>query len=227
MKREINIGTWKRKDHFEFFSRFEEPFYGVTVKIDCTAAHQYAKENQQSFFLTYLYLALKAANQIEEFRYRIVADKVFIYDQVNVASTVDRPDGTFGFSYVNYQQDQALFTADAIQVMERVRQGSGLKMADPDDHVIHFSALPWIDFTSLSHARSFSVSDSSPKISFGKYTDENGVKTMPVSIHVNHALVDGYHVGQFVAGFQKLMNQVGLADDFFLQQNLTPIVQTP
>jgi chloramphenicol O-acetyltransferase type A len=30
--------------------------------------------------------------------------------------------------------------------------------------VIHFSAIPWLDFTSLSHARSYTFPDSCPKI---------------------------------------------------------------
>jgi chloramphenicol O-acetyltransferase type A len=38
-------------------------------------------------------------------------------------------------------------------------------------------------------------------------TEQNGVKTMPVSIHVHHGLMDGYHVGLFVDEFQRLMNQ--------------------
>ncbi len=38
-------------------------------------------------------------------------------------------------------------------------------------------------------------------------TDVDGKKSMPVAIHVNHALMDGYHVSLFVDEFQKLMNQ--------------------
>ncbi|MDN3724202.1 CatA-like O-acetyltransferase [Aequorivita sp. SDUM287046] len=72
---------------------------------------------------------------------------------------------------------------------------------------IHFSAIPWIDFTSISHARSFSHPDSCPKISFGKMTETNGRKSMPISIHGHHALMDGYHVGQFIDQFQKLMSE--------------------
>jgi chloramphenicol O-acetyltransferase type A len=73
--------------------------------------------------------------------------------------------------------------------------------------VIHFSSLPWIKFTSISHARSFSFPDSCPKISFGKISEVNGVKVMPVSIHVHHALMDGIHVGQFIEGFQKQLDK--------------------
>jgi chloramphenicol O-acetyltransferase type A len=37
-------------------------------------------------------------------------------------------------------------------------------------------------------------------------TEENGKRSMPVSVHVHHGLTDGYHVGLFVNKFQKLMN---------------------
>ena len=58
----------------------------------------------------------------------------------------------------------------------------------------------------FSHARSFTFPDSCPKISFGKMMIENGKKTMSMSVHVHHGLIDGYHVGQFVNLFQELMN---------------------
>ena len=53
MKEKIDINTWIRKDHFEFFNTFEEPFFGVTVDVDCTATYQEAKEKGISFFLLY------------------------------------------------------------------------------------------------------------------------------------------------------------------------------
>jgi chloramphenicol O-acetyltransferase type A len=52
----------------------------------------------------------------------------------------------------------------------------------------------------------FSVDDSCPKISFGKMTNHNGKRTMPVSIHVHHALVDGLHLGQYIDCLQGLLN---------------------
>jgi chloramphenicol O-acetyltransferase len=43
--------------------------------------------------------------------------------------------------------------------------------------------------------------------SFGKMKiNENGKKTMPMSIHVHHGLVDGLHLGQFVDYFQEIIN---------------------
>ena len=51
----LDIDNWKRKDHFHFFRQFEEPFFGVTVNVDCTNAYNTAKSNGISFFLYYLY----------------------------------------------------------------------------------------------------------------------------------------------------------------------------
>ena len=206
MKTPIDIATWIRKDHYEFFTKFEEPFFGITANIDCTIAYRHAKDHKQSFYLYYLYRALKAANTIENFRYRIADKKVYLYNVINASPTVNRPDNTFGFSYIDFNEDEALFYKQAKQITEEVKHSIGLVPAVSGENVIHFSALPWIDFTSISHARSFSFPDSSPKISFGMMTEENGKRKMPVSVHVHHALADGYHVGLFYNKFQELMN---------------------
>jgi chloramphenicol O-acetyltransferase type A len=206
MKTAIDINSWVRKDHYRFFSQFEEPFFGVTVSIDCTAAYQHAKERRISFFQYYLYRALQAANAIENFRYRIIDKEVYLFNEVHASPTVPRPDGTFGFSYIDYTNDEELFYLNATRRIEAVKLESGLIPAVSGENVIHFSALPWLNFTSVSHARCFSFADSCPKITFGKITDENGKKLLPVAVHVHHALADGYHVGLFVEQFQSLMN---------------------
>ncbi|MDR6943298.1 chloramphenicol acetyltransferase [Mucilaginibacter pocheonensis] len=206
MKHKLNIDTWVRKEHFNFFKNFEEPFYGVVVNIDCTAAYRFAKNNGVSFFLYYLHKSLSAANNIEPFKYRIYGDDVFVYDQINAGPTIGRDNGTFGFSYIDFHPSFEDFETGAKKEIERVQSTTTLFAPKLDDDIIHFSSLPWINFTSLSHARSFSFPDSCPKISFGKMTENDGKLTMPVSVHVHHALIDGLHVGQFIDQFQELMN---------------------
>lgn len=205
MKRYLDINTWQRKDHFHFFKQFDEPFFGVTVKIDCTAAFKFAKENKLSFFLYYMYQSLKAANEIEAFRYRIQDGQVVIHNQVNASPTINRPTGTFGFAYMDFNLDEKTFYKNALEIIEDVRKTEGLVPATSGENVIHYSVLPWLDFTSISHARCYSFNDSCPKISFGKMTEQDGRISMNVSIHVHHALMDGYEVGLFVERFQQLM----------------------
>ena len=206
MKKKLDVNAWERKAHFDFFSLFDEPFFGVTVRIDCTKAQHLAQEKGQSFFLYYLYRALQACQDVEPFRYRIEAGEVFVYDEVHASPTISRPNGTFGFSYMTYFPDETRFIEEAQQEIDRIQQSTDLIPAVSGENVIHFSAIPWLDFTSISHARSFSFPDSSPKISFGKITEDGHLKSMPVSIHVHHGLMDAFHIGLWVDSFQEKLN---------------------
>jgi chloramphenicol O-acetyltransferase type A len=207
MKQLLDLDTWARKEHFNFFRRFEEPFFGVTTDIDCTTAFNKAKASGDSFFLSYLHKSLAAANEVVPFRYRIAGDEVWVYDQVHASPTINRPDGTFGFAYMNFYEDAVAFEASSKAEIERVRRSTGLIPAVSGENVIHYSSLPWINFTAVSHARSFSFKDSCPKITFGKVKEVGEQKMMPVSVHVHHALMDGFHVAQFLDGFQRRMEE--------------------
>ena len=208
MKQKINLETWNRKEHFNFFNQMEEPFFGVTTSIDCTNGYEKAKQMGVSFFTYYLHKTLVAVNQIENFRYRIHENEIYSFDKINASSTVLRDDTTFGFSLMEYDADLNVFSKKVVLEIERVKNTTGLFTREfSSDNLIHFSTLPWINFTSFSHARSFTLPDSCPKISFGKLMNENNKKSMALSIHVHHGLMDGFHVGQFLELFQSLMNE--------------------
>ena len=207
MKQKLDLTTWNRKEHFLFFKQMEEPFYGITTSIDCTKAYAKAKELGVTFFSYYLHKTLSAVNAIENFRYRIIEDEVYVFDVIDASATVMREDTTFGFSYMPFTEEIIGFAKTVQTEIERIQSTTGVFTREYPENLIHFSALPWINFSSLSHARSFTWHDSCPKISYGKLIDENGTKSMPVSIRVHHGLVDGYHVGLFLDALQQLMNE--------------------
>lgn len=206
MKTKIDLSTWYRKDHFNFFNNFEEPLFGATVNVDVTIAYKTAKQQGVSFFLYYLHSILQAANEVEAFKYRVEEGEVYLYDTINCSTTVARPDTTFGFSYIGYKPDFETFVVDAAKEIERVKSINGLELRPLYD-VLHISAIPWINFTGLTHARSFSFKDSMPKVSLGKVTGVDGKLLMPVSVTVHHGLADGRHVGEFIDRFQQLLNR--------------------
>jgi chloramphenicol O-acetyltransferase type A len=209
MKTLLDLENWNRKEHFAHFRQMDEPFFGATVEIDCTQAYQTAKQLNVSFFIFYLHKTLTAVNAIENFKYRIAGDKIYINDRIDASATIGREDGTFGFSLIEYNPDLTLFKENALAEIERIQNTTGLfTRSFDDDNLIHFSAIPWLNFTSLSHARSYTFPDSCPKISFGKMmTSETGKRTIAMSVHVHHGLADGLHVGQFVDYFQNEMNK--------------------
>lgn len=209
MKILLDLENWNRKEHFVHFKQMEEPFFGATVEIDCTEAYQTAKSLNASFFIYYLHKTLSAVNAIKNFKYRISGDQIYVHDRVDASATIGREDGTFGFSLIEYNPDFKIFERTALAEIERIQNTTGLfTRSFNEDNLIHFSAIPWLNFSSLSHARSYTFPDSCPKISFGKMiTLDNGKKTMAMSVHVHHGLMDGLHVGQFVDHFQELMNK--------------------
>ena len=208
MKTTLDLENWNRKEHFLFFKQMEEPFFGITTTIDCTKAYEAAKQLGTSFFVYYLHKTIVAVNAIEAFRYRIIDDAIYIYDTIDVSATIMREDTTFGFSLIEYSSHFDVFAANTFKEIERIKNTPGLFTREfKSNNLIHFSAVPWVNFTSLSHARRYAFPDSCPKISFGKMIiDDNGKKTISMSIHVHHGLMDGYHVGLFVDCFQELMN---------------------
>ena len=207
MNQKLNIETWNRKEHYLFFKQMEEPFFGLSTTIDCTIAYNKAKELNVSFFTYYLHKTLVAINEIENFRYRIINDEIIIFDTIDASSTILRADNTFGFSLLEFNANLELFSQSTKKEINRIQTTKGLFTRDFAENLIHFSALPWVNFTSFSHARSYTWPDSCPKISIGKMIEENSKKTFSLSIHVHHGLVDGFHVGQFINLFQKLMNE--------------------
>ncbi len=204
VRQSIDLVTWERRRLFEFFRAFSEPFHGVCLRVDCTETYVYAKQHGLSVFLSLMHRSLLAAHGVENFRTRIADGAVWRYDQIDGGSAVGRTNGTIGFGHYPYTADLHDFVQQASAEVERVR---GLDDLDRplSPNLIRYSTLPWLDFTSISHARNFGGDDSAPMITFGKMIEGGSRRTMPVSIHVHHGLVDGLHVAQFIENFQGLL----------------------
>jgi chloramphenicol O-acetyltransferase type A len=204
-RQQIDIETWERRALYRFFVGFSEPYHGVCIRVDCSATYHYAKAHGYSVFLSLLHRSLVAAQLVPNFRTFIDDDGAWLYSEVHGGSAVGRPNGTIGFAHYRYCERLEEFLPDATAEVKRVQQRTDLERLK-QTNLIRYSVLPWMDFTSISHARDLAKSDSAPRITFGKITEANGRRTMPVSIHVHHALCDGLHVAQFVEHFQRLLD---------------------
>ncbi|NER17635.1 CatA-like O-acetyltransferase [Spongiivirga citrea] len=206
--KKLNIDTWVRKDHFNFYKDFDKPFYGLTANVDVKIAREFCDATKNSFFIWYLHKCFTAVNEIESLKYRIDDEgEVSIHEKIGASATINRPNGTFGFSYIDYDSDFDVFQANTQQEIDRVQNSEGLVPSNGNIGTIHFSAIPWVHFTSLSHAMHSGFKDSIPKISVGKIQERDNQLLMPVSIHVHHALVDGSDIGTFYQRFQNHLNK--------------------
>jgi chloramphenicol O-acetyltransferase type A len=204
----LDVSTWSRRDLFEFFRTYENPYFNICAHIEVTKVLELLKTRPDvSAALTYHYLALRIANEIEPFRYRLRDDQVLIHDVIHGGTTVLLPNESFTFAYFDYQQEFDKFMRDAQASVNAVRTGtSAFKPLDGDDR-IHFTVLPWVSFTSFAHARNKTRAVSVPKIAFGKFIRERERTHLPVSVEVHHALMDGLHVGRFFNRFEEMVSE--------------------
>jgi chloramphenicol O-acetyltransferase type A len=195
----LDVSGWARRELFEFFVGFDKPYFNICTQLDVTNLLARLRERPDvSVSLAYHYFALRAANEIEPFRYRLRQGKVFVHDAIHGGTTVMMPSENFTLAYFDYDPNFETFMNGAQRAVKEVLSGDGAFQPDPSDDRIHFTTVPWFSFTSFSHARNWGREDSIPKIAFGKFVKESQRTLLPFSVEVHHALMDGLHVGRYV-----------------------------
>ncbi|MDV7187201.1 CatA-like O-acetyltransferase [Lutibacter sp. TH_r2] len=205
----IDLKNWERKNQFEFFKDYEDPFFNITATIDVTNLYAFCKKQNLSFFLAGLYVANQAMNQIPAFKLRFKNGDVVEFDNIHIDSTVLNDDETFSFCHFVTAPTILEFIKNSSKVIEDHRNGIVDDSQVYDLDVAHSTTIPWVSITGFKHARNGNEKEIGiPKIVFGKYYEENGRKIMPFSVEVHHALMDGVHVGLLYEKMQGFIDQL-------------------
>jgi len=134
-------------------------------------------------------------------------------DELEISCTVLNSDESFSFGEFGSNSNFDLFYQHADQQLAKIKKGyKTLKPTNNRGNEIFCSVLPWLHFTSFSHAQKQTEHDSIPRIVIGKYKTILNEIAMPVSVEVHHALVNGLHVGQYFGKLQYNFN-------YFFDQN--------
>lgn len=200
----IDMETWPRREAFTFFSGMSQPFYSVTFRLDVTRLKAYTKEHGLSFYYALVWLATKALNEVENFRYAISEGRAVLLDR-RLPSFTDLHPGAEQFHIVTMPEigdDIETFCAAAKE--RSARQKTFLDGDDTED-LIYFSCLPWVEITSVTNERDFDPDDSVPWIAWGKYAEEGGRQRLQMSLELNHRFVDGLHIGRFYEILSKMI----------------------
>lgn len=207
----LDTSRWHRREAFEYFKGFDKPYFNVCVRLDVAPLKAaVAASGCGSFNLACHFLALRLANEHEPFRYRLEGGRVRIHPEVCGGATVLRTDESFSFAYLPHQPHWPSFARDAAEVMDASRHGR--VPFDPrldESAVIHFTTLPWLHFTSFSHARNWGREDSVPKIAFGRADADGHRLWLPFSVEVHHALMDGLDLGRYVQAMEAAVAEPG------------------
>jgi chloramphenicol O-acetyltransferase type A len=200
----LDVANWSRRELFEFFSGYTNPYFNVCVRLDVTRLVGFVREQPDlKASLTLHYFALRVANEIEPFRYRLKDERVFVYDVIHGGTTVLLPNENFAYAYFDYHKNFEGFVSGMRKAVDDLRTAPDPFKPTMRSDVIYFTTLPWFSFTSFSHARNKGRGESIPRIVFGKFAKENERLLLPISVEVHHALMDGLHVGRFLSRLEE------------------------
>jgi chloramphenicol O-acetyltransferase type A len=202
----IDMETWPRRTHFEFFSGFDHPHFDMCANVDLTEFYPYVKERGVSFTVALVYVISRAANAITEFRYRIRDGKVIEHDVVHPSGTILVTEDLFSFCTWTYSEGFSKFAVDAAETIAYVKEHLTLKDEPGRDDLLFMTAIPWVSFTSFTHPLHLSPADSVPRFAWGKIFEEGERLKMPLGVLGHHALMDGIHVGRYYAYVQEVFD---------------------
>jgi len=202
----IDLDAWPRRPAFEYFRGFDKPYFNICTQLDVAPLRAAMKAaGVKGFSLACHFITMRLANapEHEALRLRLDGGRVRVHPQLHGGATVLRDDGSFAFAYLAPADDFAAFMAAAAPVVAAARvPGAPFDPRLDDNAVIHYTTLPWVHFTSFSHARQWGREDSVPKIAFGRIEADGARQRMPFSLEVHHAVVDGVHVGRYVLALE-------------------------
>lgn len=212
MTQYLDLQSWSRREVFEFYRNFDKPYFNVCVRLDVTNLLSCLRANtppgsKPNVSLAYHYFALRVANEIEPFRYRLRDGKVVVHPIIHAGTTVLAPNGSFVLAYFDYHESFAKFVNEARRAVDQARGEAVFLPRREHDARIYCTTLPWLAFTSFSHARNWNAEDSVPRLAFGKFIREDERTRLPFSVEVHHALVDGSDVGRYVTRLEEVLEK--------------------
>ena len=196
----LDLGTWERREAFEFFSRISDPFYMVTFRQDVTNLYRYVKSRGLSFYYGMVWACAGAVNDVAAFRVALCGGELAVLPERKPSFTDLRPGAEqFHIVTMSLLDDVDAFCREASRRSRT--QGRFIDETAEGDDLIYFSCLPWLELTALTNERDLAApgaaDDSIPHIAWGKYTEENGRKKLGLSVEINHRFIDGVHLGRF------------------------------
>lgn len=209
--KKIDYDNWDRREYYEFFKVYDNPFYCLTSEVRCTNAYKKAKDTNSSFYAYYMYLSHCAMLEVENFRYRIVDNEVVSFDDIHIGMTISRPSHNFGFGYMDFNRDFEVFKSDLQKEIDSVQKTEGL-LADKllyRKDIFNYTVFPFATLKGFDLPTIHIEDYCNPLVIFGKaeYNFKNEL-ILPIAVCAHHGFVDGFHIGEYMRIYQEMLDQV-------------------
>lgn len=143
--KEFNTDIWNRKQQYELFKSYDDPFFNLTTQIDVTRLYHFTKKNNLSFFLSTLFIALETSNEFLEFRLRFFKNKVYEFKSIHIGSTILNADNTFSFAF--FERKKSIFEFDTAgkEILDLKESNLTFDSNKEIFDLIHCSFIPWVN----------------------------------------------------------------------------------
>lgn len=194
----IDLESFARKETYLHFKDFEIPVSWRTVQVEINKVHNFVKQRELSLPLVISHLITKAANKIPEFRHRIDNDCLVEYERIEPRVALLKKNKTIAFTSLAFSD---CFDKDYVsnqKIAHETSASTSAQQPTPDHQgFIYISPALMHNYMSITFPYS-RHSASIPVFHFGKYAKHSEQLLLPLSMQLNHALIDAYHVQLFL-----------------------------
>ena len=209
----IDWDQWERAEYFRYYKDCIKTHYNLTLRLDVTALRRELDKRGLKFYPAFVWAVMKAVNSHREFRMAVDGEgNLGWYDECHPGYTVlHRDTGTFSDLWSEYSPSFRTFYGNMTGDMEKYGQVHRLKgKPGCPPNFCSLSCVPWLDFTGYSSTVPGGSPQLFPVMTYGKFADKDGRRTMPLAINIAHAAADGWHTARFVQDLQAFVNTVTL-----------------
>lgn len=188
------IENFDRKELFNHYHSFDNPFLICTTRIDITDLVNYCKVHK-NFYATFGFIITMTANQIDAFKYRLKDGKIYYCDELKSSYTQMYEDKTIGYFGIPPIYDFNEYIKKFLDIQNKFLNDKKYS-SESELNEIWLSCEPWFKFTGLIPP--FNKMITIPQFVWDKYESIGDKYYIDLMIMVHHGFADGYHIGKFI-----------------------------
>ncbi len=206
----LDLNTWQRGSVFRRFMADRQCVTSLTVEIDVTGFVQRLKERGFDFYPAMIWAVSAAVNARQELRMGLDRDGApGVWDVVSpYYAHFFKEDEQFVKAVTEYSPDFSVFYRRFQEDAARCRDLRGFPQ-DVPPNVFDVTCMPWVHYRNFDIHMLHAGGSLAPSVAWGKYErDRDGRLTMPLTLNLNHAAGDGYHMARFISDTESWMEQI-------------------
>ena len=193
----IDLNAWNREKRFALYKDCGFPFVGVTTNIDVSGLVDVCRREKRRFFSAFVHLLISTISRFDNFRLRMVDDKVVLFDAVDPSFTVlDTATDLFYIAVAETSDDISRCERAIEQAEKRALENKCLIEKRLD--LVYMTCIPWLGYSELVQPIFTNASDSIPRLAWGKFKKVGESTEMPLTVAGHHGFIDGIHIARFI-----------------------------